>query len=378
MAKRDYYEVLGLNKGADASEIKKAYRKLARKYHPDMNPGDKEAENTFKEIQEAYEVLSNPEKKSRYDQFGHSAEGMGGFDFSNFGGGGFHEAGGFSDIFDAFFGEGVFGGGTSRRSSVKRGRDIRTEIVLDFEDAIFGKEISLTIPKDISCKSCKGTGAKDGVKMKTCSQCRGKGKVVRSQGFFSVSSTCAACRGKGKIIDEFCPDCHGRGAVEKKEKLKVKIPAGIDDGQKVRIKGGGDAGVNGGPYGDLIIFVKVAQHPYFKREAYDIYCELPLKFTTAILGGKIKVPVLKNRQVTMNIPAGTQPGKMFRIKGEGVPFDSTGRTRGDLYVKVEVEMPVKLNKEQKEIIKKFEESLTPKNQPDTESFFEKIKKFFKS
>jgi molecular chaperone DnaJ len=377
MSKRDYYEVLEIDKQAGQDEIKKAYRKLARKYHPDVNPGNAEAEEKFKEVSEAYEVLSDTKKKQQYDQFGHSMNGMNGFDFNNFGFGGGENFGfgGIGDIFDAFFGEGGFGGQSGRRSSARRGRDIKTEIELEFEEAVFGKEISMTIPRDIYCESCKGTGAKNGTKLKTCPQCHGKGKVMRSQGFFSVSSTCPQCGGKGQIIEEVCPDCNGKGVQEKKEKMKVKIPAGIDDGQKVRVRGGGDSGVNNGPAGDLIIYVRVKEHPFFRREGYDIYCEIPVKFTSAVLGDKITVPVLQGNKVTMTVPEGTQPGKVFRIKNEGVPF--SGR-RGDLYVKVNIEMPVSLDKKQKELLKVFSDSLSGKNHPDSGNFFEKLKKFFKA
>ncbi len=375
MSKRDFYEVLGVAKGAEQAEIKKAYRKLARKYHPDVNQGNSEAEEKFKEVNEAYEVLSNPEKRKQYDTFGHSMGGQGGFDFngqgfSDFGFGGFSDLG---DIFGAFFGEGARGQG---RSSARKGRDIKTEIILEFEEAVFGKELSLTIPKDINCSKCSGTGAKDGTKLKTCSQCNGKGKVMRSQGFFSVSSTCPQCGGRGKIIEEKCTECSGRGTVEKKEKIKVRIPAGIDNGQKVRVRGGGDAGSNGGPAGDLIIYVRVKEHPLFKRDGFDIFLDLPIRLTDAVLGAKREVPVLKNEKVKMTIPEGTQPGKVFRIRNEGVP-DGYGR-RGDLFVKINVEVPVKLNKKQKEKLKEFEDSLSDKNNPSTKGFFDKIKKFFKS
>ncbi|MFA5478447.1 MAG: molecular chaperone DnaJ [Candidatus Muiribacteriota bacterium] len=374
MSKKDYYEVLGLAKGAAPDEIKKTFRRLARKYHPDVNPGNKEAEEKFKEINEAYEILSDPKKKEQYDRFGHVGDGMNGFDFSNFGFGGFEE-GGLGDIFDAFFGDG-FGSSSRRRNSAVRGRDIRTEIVLDFEEAIFGKEINLTIPKDSHCASCKGTGAKDGTKLKVCPQCNGKGKVMRSQGFFSVSTPCQTCGGQGKIIEEVCKECKGRGAIEKKEKLKVRIPAGIDNGQKVRVKNGGDDGINGGPAGDLIIFVRVKDHPFFQRNGSDIYVDIPIKFTTAVLGGKIKVPVLKNGEVNMTIPEGTQPGRIFRIKGEGVPY--SGSSRGDMMVRVDIEIPVGLNKEQKKLLSEFENTLTEKNQPGMQGFFQKVKNFFKS
>jgi len=376
MSKRDYYEVLGLSKGASDSEIKKAYRRLARKYHPDVNQGNAEAEEKFKEVNEAYEVLSNPDKRKQYDTFGHSMGGQGGFDFngaggfSDFGFGGFSDLG---DIFGAFFGEGT---GRSSRTSARRGRDIKTEVILEFEEAVFGKELNLTIPRDINCPKCKGSGARDGTKLKTCPQCNGKGKVMRSQGFFSVSSTCPQCNGRGRIIEEKCPHCYGRGTIENKEKIKVRIPAGIDDGQKVRVRGGGDAGTNGGPAGDLIIYVRVKEHPLFKRDGFDIFLDLPIKLTDAILGTKTEVPVLKNEKVRMTIPEGTQPGKVFRVRNEGVP-DGYGR-RGDLFVKVNVEVPVKLNKKQKEKLKEFEDSLSNKNNPGTNGFLDKIKKFFKS
>jgi len=377
MAKRDYYETLEIDKQSGQDEIKKAYRKLARKYHPDVNPGNKEAEDKFKEVSEAYEVLSDSNKKQQYDQFGHSMNGMNGFDFNShgFGGGENFGFGGIGDIFDAFFGEGGFGGNAGRRASARRGRDIKTEIELDFEEAVFGKEISITIPRDIYCEPCHGTGAKEGTKLKTCPQCHGKGKVMRSQGFFSVSSTCPQCGGKGQIIEEVCAQCHGKGVQEKKEKMKVKIPAGIDQGQKVRVRGGGDIGPNNGPAGDLIIFVKVKEHPFFRREGYDIYCEIPVKFTSAVLGDKITVPVMQGNKVTMTVPEGTQPGKVFRIKSEGVPFSSR---RGDLYVKVNIEMPVGLDKKQKELLKTFSDSLSGKNHPDSGNFFEKLKNFFKA
>ncbi|MFW5782276.1 MAG: molecular chaperone DnaJ, partial [Candidatus Muiribacteriaceae bacterium] len=318
MSKKDYYEVLGVERGAGAEDIKKSYRKLARKYHPDVNPGNKEAEERFKEIQEAYEVLSDPKKKQQYDQFGHSMNngmgGMGGFDFQDFG---FEGMGGIGDIFDAFFGGGGRGFGGESARATRRGRDIKTEVELDFEEAVFGKELNLTIPRDVECTACKGSGAKDGTRMKVCSQCNGKGKVMRSHGPFSMTSTCPVCNGKGKIIEEKCPQCSGNGVQEKREKMKVRIPAGIDHGQKVRVRGGGDAGKNGGPPGDLIIFVRVKTHPVFKREGYDIYLDVPVNITSAILGDKIRIPVLKGGEITMNIPEGTQTDTTFRLRGYG-------------------------------------------------------------
>ena len=373
MDKRDYYEVLGVDKSASDDEIKKAYRQLAKKYHPDLNKDNPEAAEKFKECSEAYEVLSDPEKKSRYDQFGHA-----GVD-PNYGAGGGYGGAGFDgfdvgDIFSSFFGGGF---GSSRRESVRRGRDIHTEVTLTFEEAAFGKEVELQFGKVENCAECSGTGAKKGTSPKTCPNCNGKGQVRTVQntpfGQFQSSRTCSRCGGKGTIIETPCPHCRGKGKVRRNVTETIQIPAGIADGQMVRRPGGGDPSPNGGPSGDLLVEVTVKPHEFFIRQGNDVLCDIPISFVQAALGDKIEVPTLDGK-VLQTIPEGTQTGDKFRLKGRGIP-STRGRGRGDHYVRVTVEVPKNLSKEQKEILKKFGES-TGKNNVEQNRFFERVKKYF--
>ena len=382
--KRDYYEVLGVGKDADAKEIKKAYRKLAMKYHPDKNPGDKDAEEKFKEINEAYEVLSDEEKRSTYDRFGHDGlNGQGGFGggqgFGGFGGSGF---GGFEDIFGDIFGSsfgGGFGGSSSRRRGPKRGADIRQSVTISFEDAAFGKKIKVKINRSEECDECHGSGAKPGTTKKTCPTCHGSGTVqsVQRTPFGNIASqrTCSTCNGEGEINESPCNKCHGKGSVRKTKTIEVDIPAGIDDGQMIKLSGQGEVGEKGGPRGDLYIVVNVQKHEIFTREGYDVYIEMPIRFTQAALGDKLEVPTLDGK-VSYNLPEGTQTGTVFRLREKGIP-KLRSNSRGDQYVKVIIDTPKKLNDEQKELLRKFDESCGNKVHEKQRSWKSKIDNFFK-
>ncbi len=371
MEKQDYYELLGVARDASDRDIKKAYRRLAMKYHPDRNPDDKEAELKFKEISEAYEVLSDAQKKAAYDQYGHAGlDGQGGF-----GGGGFE--GGFSDIFGDVFGD-IFGGGGGgrRRSNVRRGADLRYNLELSLEEAVRGCDKTLKVPTYVACETCDGSGAKPGTSAKTCGTCGGVGQVRMQQGFFSVQQTCPTCRGEGKVITDPCGSCHGQGRVEKTKTLQVKIPAGVDTGDRIRLAGEGEAGSHGGPAGDLYVQVSVRKHPIFERDGQHLYCEVPISFVDAALGGELDVPTLEGR-VKLKIPAETQTGKMFRLRGKGIK-PVRGGSLGDLMVKVVVETPVKLNGRQKELLKEFQDATEEqhKHGPKKHGFFDSVKKFF--
>lgn len=384
--KRDYYEVLGVSKDADAKEIKKAYRKLAMKYHPDKNPGDKVAEEKFKEINEAYEVLSDEEKRSTYDRFGHDGlNGQAGFGggqgFGGFGGsGGF---GGFEDIFGDIFGSGFGGfggsGGSSRRRGPRRGADIRQSVTIKFEEAAFGKKIKVKINRSEECDECHGSGAKPGTTKKTCPTCHGSGTVqsVQRTPFGNIASqrTCSTCNGEGEINESPCNKCHGKGSVRKTKTIEVDIPAGIDDGQMIKLSGQGEVGEKGGPRGDLYIVVNVQKHEIFTREGYDVYIEMPIRFTQAALGDKLEVPTLDGK-VSYNLPEGTQTGTVFRLREKGIP-KLRSNSRGDQYVKVIIDTPKKLNDEQKELLRKFDESCGNKVHEKQRSWKSKIDNFFK-
>ena len=384
--KRDYYEVLGVSKDADAKEIKKAYRKLAMKYHPDKNPGDKAAEEKFKEINEAYEVLSDEEKRSTYDRFGHDGlNGQAGFGggqgFGGFGGsGGF---GGFEDIFGDIFGSGFGGfggsGGSSRRRGPRRGADIRQSVTIKFEEAAFGKKIKVKITRREECDECHGSGAKPGTTKKTCPTCHGSGTVqsVQRTPFGNIASqrTCSTCNGEGEINESPCNKCHGKGSVRKTKTIEVDIPAGIDDGQMIKLSGQGEVGEKGGPRGDLYIVVNVQKHEIFTREGYDVYIEMPIRFTQAALGDKLEVPTLDGK-VSYNLPEGTQTGTVFRLREKGIP-KLRSNSRGDQYVKVIIDTPKKLNDEQKELLRKFDESCGNKVHEKQRSWKSKIDNFFK-
>ena len=374
--KRDYYEVLGVSKGASEEEIKKAYKKLARKYHPDMNPGDKEAEEKFKEINEANEVLSDPDKKARYDQFGFA-----GVD-PNYGagaGGGAYSAGGFDfgdlgDIFGSFFGGG-FGGARANPNAPQRGESLRTSVTISFEEAAFGCEKEVSIDRIEQCPDCHGSGCAQGTTAEVCPDCRGSGVVQQRRqtplGFMSTSAPCQRCGGKGKIIHQPCPKCGGKGMIRHRKTIKVSIPAGIDNGQTISLRAQGNAGKNGGPAGDLLIVVSVRPHEIFRREGTSVLCEAPITFTQAVLGAELEIPTIDGK-VKYTIPEGTQSGTTFRLKGKGIP-GLNGRGRGDQYVTVYIETPRNLNREQKEALKKFSESLGEKNYEEHKSFFGKFK-----
>ncbi len=373
--KRDYYEVLGVSKGASEDEIKRAYKKLARKYHPDMNPGDKEAEEKFKEVNEANEVLSDPDKKARYDQFGFA-----GVD-PNYGAGGGYGAGGFDfgdlgDIFGSFFGGGFGDGGQRRRNGPQRGESIRMSVSVDFTEAAFGCEKEVTVERSEQCPTCKGNGCAPGTTPEVCPDCHGSGAVTQSQrtpfGVMQTQAVCGKCRGTGKIIHQPCPDCHGSGRARKRKTVKVNIPAGIDNGQTISLRGQGHAGKNGGPNGDLLITVMVKPHDIFRREGTSVFCEAPITFTQAVLGAEMEIPTIDGK-VKYTIPEGTQTGTVFRLRGKGIPV-LNGHGRGDQYVTVTIETPRGLNREQKEALKKFSETLGEGNYEKQRSFFKKFKK----
>ena len=378
--KRDYYEVLGIQKGASEDEIKKAYKKLARKYHPDMNPGDKEAEEKFKEVNEANEVLSDPEKKARYDQFGFAgvdpnygagAGGAGGF------GGGF-DFGDLGDIFGSFFGGG-FGGGQRRNPNApQRGESIRASVSVSFTDAAFGCEKSVTLERSEMCGTCKGNGCAPGTTPEVCPDCHGTGTVqVRRQtpmGVFASNGPCRKCGGTGRLIHQPCPDCRGGGTVRKRKTIQVTIPAGIDHGQTISLRGQGNAGKNGGPAGDLLITVMVQPHDLFRRDGVDVFCEAPITFTQAVLGAELEIPTIDGK-VKYSIPEGTQTGTVFRLKGKGIPV-LNGRGRGDQYVTIRVQVPTSMNAEQKEALRAFAQAMG-ENVPEEsglKGFFDKHKK----
>ena len=382
--KRDYYEVLGVEKGAGADEIKKAYRKKAMKYHPDRNPGDKDAEEKFKELGEAYEVLSDDDKRARYDQFGFAGvdpnygAGQGGYGGQGFGGfgGGFGGFGDFGDIFGDLF------GGSARRGNAqnapRRGENVGARLELTFEEAAFGVEKEVSYPRIENCAACNGTGSADGV-IETCGNCRGTGQVRTTQSFMGMTmqstSECPHCSGRGKIIKTPCTTCRGKGKVRRTHKVKVKVPAGIDMGQSIRASGEGNVGYNGGPNGDLLVEITIRSHPIFTRRGMEVYCEIPISFTQAALGGKLEVPTLDGKE-TFEIPEGTQTGKTFTMFGKGIPNVHNPKRRGNHHFTVIVETPTKLTKEQKELLMKLDETLDGKSSPKRNKFFDTIKNFF--
>lgn len=372
--KRDYYEVLGVSKSASQDEIKRAYRKLAKANHPDLNPGDKAAEARFKEVNEAYEILSDSDKKARYDQYGHA-----GVD-PNFGaGGGFDggfDFGDLGDIFGSFFGGGFGGGRRSNPNAPQRGESIRLSLAISFEEAAFGCEKAVTVERMEPCDTCHGNGCAPGATPEVCPDCHGTGQVqVRRQtpmGVFATTSPCSRCGGKGKIIHQPCKDCHGTGAVRRRKTIQASIPAGIDQGQTISIRGQGHAGVNGGPAGDLLITITVRPHDLFRREGTSVLCEAPITFAQAVLGAELEIPTIDGK-VKYDLPEGTQSGTTFRLKGKGIPAIN-GRGRGDQYVTVYIETPRNLNKEQKEALKKFAEAVGDNNYEERKKFFKKFKK----
>lgn len=370
MSKRDYYEVLGVERGADKKEIKKKYRSLANKYHPDKNPENEETLEKFKEIAEAYEILSSEEKRDAYDRFGHEGvSGQGGF-----GGGG---QGGFSDIFGDVFGD-IFGGQGGGGSRARRGSDLRYTLELDLEQAVWGCEEKIRIPTLVDCKPCDGSGAKKGTKPKTCQTCQGQGQVRMSQGFFSVQQTCPQCHGQGQVISDPCTSCRGQGRTQEYKTLSVKIPAGVDTGDRIRLSGEGEAGDHGAPSGDLFVQVSVRQHAIFERDGANLHCDVPISFATAALGGEIDVPTLDGR-VRLKVTPECQTGKLFRLRNKGVK-PVRGGAVGDLICRVTVETPVKLTERQKELLKELEETMTDgeehSHSPKQKSWFDGVKNFF--
>ena len=377
MAKKDYYEVLDVARNATDEEIKKAYRKLAMKYHPDRNQDNPSAEEKFKEVKEAYEMLSDPDKRAAYDQYGHAGVdpnmGAGGFG-GGFGGG--SPFGDFGDIFGDIFGN--MGGARQRGPQVYRGSDLRYTMEISLEDAANGKVTQIRVPSWEECDACHGSGAEPGTSAETCPTCKGQGQVRMSQGFFSVQQTCPTCHGSGKHIPSPCKKCHGQGKTKTQKTLEVNIPAGIEDGMRIRNAGKGEPGVNGGPAGDLFVEIHIKHHPVFERDGTDLHCTIPLAFTQAALGGEIEVPTLHGK-AHMTIPEGTQTGQVFRLRGKGMPHVRSASTIGDLYVHVELEVPVKLTSEQKDLIRQFEESLKhggEKHNPKANGWFDKVKDFF--
>jgi molecular chaperone DnaJ len=376
MAKRDYYEVLGVSREADQEEIKKAYRKLAVKLHPDKNPGDKSAEDNFKELGEAYEALSDPERRAAYDQYGHAA-----FDprqrASRGGGGGFHDP---FDIFREVFGgnsgifEGFFGGGGDP-SQGRRGEDLRYDLELTLEEAAHGCEKEISVTKQDACETCGGAGMEHGSRMQTCPTCGGRGQVLMARGIFSIAQTCPHCKGGGKILDKPCKACQGEGRRNRNSKINLRIPPGVDTGSRLRSSGNGEAGFRGGPSGDLYVMLHVQEHEIFQRDGDDLLCEVPVSFVHAALGAEIEVPTLEG-QATIKIPAGTQPATTFRVKGRGLK-NLQGYGHGDLRVRIQVEVPTRLNSEQKAKLAEFSALCDGKEAPLTQGFFDKAKKFFR-
>ena len=382
--KRDYYEVLGVDKNASADEIKKAYRKMAMKYHPDKNPGDKEAEEKFKEANEAYEVLSDETKRATYDQYGHAGMeggfGGGAGGFNGFGGGGVEDI--FSDIFSSFGGGfggfSGFGGGGSRRRGPSRGADMKISINLTFKEAAFGTEKKIKIKRKEACQTCHGTGAEPGSEAHTCDKCGGSGQIyIRQQtpfGTIQQNTVCDKCHGEGEIIDKPCHSCHGTGLEEKERTINIKIPAGVDNGSVLPLRGEGNTGARGGGKGDLFVYIYVKEDPIFKREENDVFFEIPITFAQAALGAELVVPTIDGK-VKLRIPEGTQTGKVFRLKGKGIP-SVNGRGRGDQYVTVRVEVPRKLNKKQKELLRSFDKATGNDNHQEGKNFWEKVKNAF--
>ena len=375
MAKRDFYDVLGVNKSASPEELKSAYRKLAVKYHPDKNPGDKTAEDKFKEASEAYGILSDQEKKQNYDNFGHAA-------FENGGGrqgGGFGGFGGadFSDIFEDFFGD--FGGGQSRgrRKTNNRGSDLRYDLSITLEEAYEGKKQDIKFSTTEKCNTCKGNGSKPGHSPDRCTVCGGNGKVRSNQGFFTVQQTCPQCAGSGEEITNPCTDCNGQGNKQASKKISVTIPKGVDDGTRIRLAGKGEAGSRGGATGDLYLFININTHDLFKRSDENLFFEFPISIADAALGTTIEIPTIDGGKAKIKIPDGTQSGKQFRLKGKGMPFMRRG-DYGDLYVQVNTEVPISLNKQQKELLEKFREIENEKSNPSIKKFFQKAKSFWKN
>jgi molecular chaperone DnaJ len=378
MAKRDYYDVLGVNKNASPEDIKSAYRKLAVKYHPDKNPGDKAAEDKFKEASEAYSILSDKSKKENYDNFGHAAFENGSGGQGGFGGFGGFGGSDFSDIFEDFFGD--FGGGgrrSNRKNSSNRGSDLRYDLSITLEEAYSGKKQNIQFASSDKCTTCKGNGSKPGFSADRCTYCGGNGKVRSNQGFFTVQQTCPQCSGSGEEITNPCNDCGGSGNKQTSKKISVTIPKGVDDGTRIRLAGKGEAGSRGGANGDLYLFINVKSHELFKRSDENLFFECPISIADAALGTTIEIPTIDGGKAKIKIPEGTQSGKQFRLRGKGMPY-MRGSGTGDLYVQINTEVPISLNKEQKELLEKFREIENEKSNPSIKQFFKKAKSFWKN
>ncbi len=373
MTKRCYYEILGVERSATIETIKGAYRTAAKEHHPDRNHGDSTAEVRFKEVSEAYEVLKDDQKRAAYDRFGHAAfeNGHG----AGRGGNPFDFASSFTDIFDDLFGE-FTGGRKARRQN--RGQDLRFNLEISLEEAFKGRQAQIRVPTAVACETCGGTGAESGTKPEQCPTCSGIGKVRAQQGFFTVERTCPTCRGHGRIIRNPCKPCQGTGYLQKERTLAVDVPPGVEEGTRIRLAGEGQNGMNGGPPGDLYIFISVTPHPIFQRDGHDLYCRCPVAFTTAALGGTIEVPTLDGGRTKVTVPEGTQPGRQFRVRSKGMPVLRGGNMSGDLYVELAVETPVKISKKQKELLREFEKLNEPGCQPESEGFMAKLKDFWKA
>ncbi|MPZ58623.1 MAG: molecular chaperone DnaJ [Rhizobiales bacterium] len=371
MAKTDYYELLGVSRTAGDVDLKAAFRKLAMQHHPDRNPGDSGCEHRFKEINEAYEVLKDPQKRAAYDRFGHAAfeHGMG-----NGPGFGADFASAFSDIFDDLFGMGARRG---RGSGRERGADLRFNMEITLEEAYFGKTAQVRLPTPVICEDCSGTGAHAGTKPRTCAHCGGQGKIRHAQGFFTLERTCPICGGRGQVIENPCPTCAGAGRVTRERTLSVNIPAGVEDGTRIRLAGEGEAGVRGGSPGDLYIFLSIEAHPFFQRDGADLHCRVPISMVTAALGGEFEVPAIEGAMTRVKVPAGTQSGRRFRLQSKGMPVLRSKQT-GDMYVQVVVETPQKLTKRQKELLAEFDRLSSTETQPEAVGFFSRVKDFFDS
>src|SRR5437764_1824973 len=367
MAKQDYYATLGVAREASAEDLKKAYRKLAMQHHPDRNPGDKKAEAKFKEVNEAYDVLKDEQKRAAYDRFGHAAFEQGG------GGHGFNTDFGatFSDIFEGIFG---MAGARSRSGGRERGSDLRYNMEITLEEAFSGKTAQVRIPTSVTCEACSGSGAKAGSKPKTCPTCGGAGKVRHTQGFFTLERTCVACQGRGQVIENPCPNCSGSGRVTRERTLSVNVPPGVEDGTRIRLAGEGEAGLRGGPQGDLYLFLSLSPHQFFQRDGADLHCRVPVSMVTAALGGGFDVPTIDGGKTRVKVPEGTQSGRRFRLSGKGMPV-LRARESGDMYVQVLVETPQKLTKRQKELLQEFDKHSSTETQPETAGFFSKVKDF---